>query len=135
MPHGMCYLWQPGVLGLHIVSDPLIALAYISIPCTLTYFVRKRTDLLFHWMFLCFAVFIVACGRTHLMEIWVIWHPGFRCHRGTDRARICADRDSARAAHSTGPATAEPIDAAHDQRGSGVGKSRTANARKPKYAE
>jgi hypothetical protein len=28
MPHGMCYLWQPGVLGLHVVSDALIKLAY-----------------------------------------------------------------------------------------------------------
>ena len=77
MPHGMCYLWQPGVLGLHVVSDALITLAYFSIPFTLIYFVRKRTDLQFHWMFLCFAVFIVACGTTHLMEIWVIWHPTY----------------------------------------------------------
>jgi signal transduction histidine kinase/ActR/RegA family two-component response regulator len=77
MPHGMCYLWQPGVLGLHVVSDALITLAYFSIPFTLVYFVRKRQDLQFHWMFLCFAVFIVACGTTHLMEIWVIWHPTY----------------------------------------------------------
>jgi len=77
MPHGMCYLWQPGVLGLHVVSDALITLAYFSIPFTLVYFVRKRKDLQFHWMFLCFAVFIVACGTTHLMEIWVIWHPTY----------------------------------------------------------
>jgi len=21
MPHGMCYLWQPQVLGLHVISD------------------------------------------------------------------------------------------------------------------
>ena len=77
MPHGMCYLWQPGVLGLHVVSDALITLAYFSIPFTLIYFVRKRKDLQFHWMFLCFAVFIVACGTTHLMEIWVIWHPTY----------------------------------------------------------
>ncbi len=75
MPHGMCYLWQPGVLGLHIVSDLLITLAYFSIPFTLLYFVRKRRDLEFNWMFVCFAIFIVACGATHLMEIWVIWHP------------------------------------------------------------
>jgi PAS domain S-box-containing protein len=26
-------------------------------------------------MFVCFAVFIVACGLTHLMEIVVVWHP------------------------------------------------------------
>jgi PAS domain S-box-containing protein len=75
MPHGMCYLWRPGVLGLHVACDSLIALAYFSIPFTLLYFVRKRHDLEFNWMFVCFAVFIVACGTTHLMEIWVIWHP------------------------------------------------------------
>jgi PAS domain S-box-containing protein len=75
MPHGHCYLWRPGVLWLHIVSDAFIALAYFSIPFTLVYFVRKRRDLEFNWMFVCFAVFIVACGTTHLMEILVIWHP------------------------------------------------------------
>jgi PAS domain-containing protein len=26
-------------------------------------------------MFLCFALFIVACGTTHVMEILSIWHP------------------------------------------------------------
>jgi signal transduction histidine kinase len=77
MPHGHCYFWNPGLLGLHITSDALIALAYYSIPFTLVYFVRNRRDLAFDWMFLCFAVFIVACGTTHLMEIWSIWHPTY----------------------------------------------------------
>ena len=77
MPHGHCYLWDPGVLWLHIASDALIALAYYSIPFTLVYFIRKRRDIPFNWMFLCFAIFIVACGTTHLMEIWVIWHPTY----------------------------------------------------------
>lgn len=75
MPHGMCYLWRPDVLSLHVASDTLITLAYFSIPFTLLYFVRKRKDLKFQWMFVCFAIFIVACGTTHLMEIVVIWHP------------------------------------------------------------
>ncbi len=77
MPHGHCYLWRPGVLWLHITSDALIALAYYSIPFTLVYFTRKRRDVPFNWMFLCFAIFIIACGTTHLMEIWVIWHPTY----------------------------------------------------------
>jgi signal transduction histidine kinase len=77
MPHGMCYLWRPGVLSLHLVSDALITLAYFSIPFTLVYFVRKRRELKFQWMFVCFAIFIVACGATHAMEIWVIWHPAY----------------------------------------------------------
>ena len=77
MPHGHCYLWKPGVLWLHIMSDAWIALAYYSIPFTLVYFIRKRRDVPFNWMFLCFAAFIIACGTTHLMEIWVIWHPTY----------------------------------------------------------
>ncbi len=75
MPHGHCYLWRPGVLWLHSVSDAIIALAYFSIPFTLIYFIRKRKDLPFNWMFWCFATFILACGTTHLMEIYVIWYP------------------------------------------------------------
>ncbi len=75
MPHGMCYLWQPAILGLHVSSDLLIALAYVSISLTLLYFVRRRRDIVFDWMFMCFAIFIVACGATHLMDVLVVWHP------------------------------------------------------------
>jgi signal transduction histidine kinase len=74
MPHGFCYLWSPGVLWLHLVSDSLIALAYATIPVTLVYFVRKRRDLPFNWMFLCFGMFILTCGATHAMEVWTLWH-------------------------------------------------------------
>ena len=77
LPHGYCYLWQPSLLTLHVVSDSIITLAYYSIPLVLVYFVRKRADLPFHWMFVLFAVFIVACGTTHLMEIWTLWHPSY----------------------------------------------------------
>lgn len=35
IPHGHCYLWQPELVWLHIISDSLIALAYYSIPITL----------------------------------------------------------------------------------------------------
>ncbi len=74
MPHGFCYLWNPGLVWLHAVSDALIALAYFSIPITLLYFIRKRKDLPFNWMFLCFGAFILACGSTHVMEVWTLWH-------------------------------------------------------------
>ncbi len=77
IPHGHCYLWQPGLVGLHILSDGLIALAYYSIPLMLVYFVRQRKDLPFDWMFLLFGTFIVACGTTHVMEIWTLWHPTY----------------------------------------------------------
>jgi len=78
MPHGMCYLWNSQIVWLHLVSDALITLAYVSIPITLVYFVRKRGDLPFHWMFLMFGAFILGCGATHLMEIWTLWHGTYR---------------------------------------------------------
>ncbi|MBD3562769.1 PAS domain S-box protein, partial [Planktothrix sp. FACHB-1355] len=77
IPHGHCYLWKPGLVGLHIASDLAIAVAYYSIPITLLYFVRKRQDLPFNWVFLLCGAFIVACGTTHLMEIWTLWHPTY----------------------------------------------------------
>lgn len=77
LPHGYCYLWTPGLVELHVVSDALIAISYLTIPVTLVYFIRKRRDIPFSWMFLCFGVFIVACGTTHLMEIWTIWFPAY----------------------------------------------------------
>jgi hypothetical protein len=58
MPHGHCYLWKPALVALHLLSDGLIALAYTSIPFTLVYFVRKRHDVPFNWIFFCFGVFI-----------------------------------------------------------------------------
>ena len=77
LPHGYCYLWNRGLLWLHLTSDLLIALAYFSIPITILYFVRKRRDLPFDWMFLSFGVFIVACGLTHLIEVWTLWHASY----------------------------------------------------------
>jgi len=77
MPHGHCYLWTPGIVWLHVISDALIALAYYSIPITLAWFVRRRRDIDFRWIFVCFAVFILACGTTHLMEIWNVWHGNY----------------------------------------------------------
>ena len=75
MPHGHCYFWDPRVVYLHVISDGLTALAYFTIPFTLIYLVNKRRDLSFDWIFLCFAIFIVACGMTHVMEIVSVWRP------------------------------------------------------------
>ncbi len=77
MPHGMCFLWNPDVLALHVISDLLIATAYYSIPVILLWFIRKRSDLPFMRIFVMFSMFIVACGTTHLLDVWTIWHPAY----------------------------------------------------------
>ena len=75
LPHGFCLLWDTNLVWLHTVSDAVITLAYYGIPFGLVYFVRKRQDLAFHWIFLLFGIFIFACGTTHLMNIWTLWQP------------------------------------------------------------
>ncbi len=75
IPHGFCLSWNPILLWLHVVSDVLITLSYYSIPLSLLYFIRKRKDLPYAWLFTMGALFIVACGTTHLMSAILIWIP------------------------------------------------------------
>ncbi len=78
MPHGQCLLWQEDLIWLHVGSDIAITLSYYAIPLMLVYFVWKRKDVPFHWMFIMFGIFIVACGTTHLMGIITIWNGAYR---------------------------------------------------------
>src|SRR3982074_3735735 len=82
MPHGMCFLWQPELIALHVASDSAIALAYYSIPIALSYFVLKRTDLAFPGIFVLTSLFILACGTTHVMGVWTLWYPDYRFDGG-----------------------------------------------------
>lgn len=74
-PHGICLLWRPELIWLHVVSDALIALAYISIPAALAVFALRRPDAMFGWVFWAFAGFLAACGVTHLLAVWTVWNP------------------------------------------------------------
>jgi len=74
LPHGHCYLWSPGVLWMNVVADILIAMAYFTIPFALLYIARRRRDLSFDWLVVCFGVFVVACGLTYVMDVWNVWH-------------------------------------------------------------
>jgi signal transduction histidine kinase len=76
MPHGHCYLWKPGLMGAHVVSDILIGLAYISISIIL-YTLVKRIKIQFDRIVLSFGVFIGACGLTHFMEVWNLWYADY----------------------------------------------------------
>ena len=77
LPHGHCYLWSPGVLWMNVVADILIAMAYFTIPFALLYIARRRRDLPFDWLVVCFGIFIVACGLTHVMDVWNVWHANY----------------------------------------------------------
>ena len=59
----------------HVTSDAVIAAAYFSIPVALSIFVSKRRDVDFGWIFWAFAIFIMACGFTHVLSIVTLWVP------------------------------------------------------------
>jgi signal transduction histidine kinase len=83
MPHGHCYLWQPGTLWLNVGSDALIAASYFAIPIAIYSFTsRRRSAFRFAWMPMMFGAFILLCGGTHIMEIWTVWHPIYRAAGG-----------------------------------------------------
>ena len=75
MPHGNCFLWQPGLLWLTVTANIVIALAYFSIPVALLYFVYKRKQVEFKGILLLFSLFIFSCGTTHVMHVVTIWRP------------------------------------------------------------
>ncbi len=75
IPHGHCYLWQTPLLGLHLISDAGIVLAYVCIPLLLFSFIRQRQDLPFSGIFVWFSAFIFSCGMIHLLSIITLWYP------------------------------------------------------------
>jgi PAS domain S-box-containing protein len=77
IPHGVCLLWEPGLLWLHVVSDTVIAISYYTIPLALIYFVTRRQDLAFRGIFVLTGAFILACGTTHVMGVVTLWHPDY----------------------------------------------------------
>lgn len=76
LPHGFCFLWDPRLVWLHVVSDSIIWISYTAIASTLALTMySNRRQLKFQLVFLLFGTFIVACGFTHLLEVVVLWKP------------------------------------------------------------
>jgi hypothetical protein len=70
MPHVFCYLGNSTLISVNLLSDLLIGTSYVVISLTLVYLVRASKGAIpFHWMFLAFGTFIIACGGTHFMEL------------------------------------------------------------------
>ncbi|WP_169729314.1 sensor domain-containing diguanylate cyclase [Solimonas soli] len=77
-PHGYCLAWDPFLVGADVIASALIALAYFSIPLTLTVFVRRNPTLHFNGLFAMFSLFIFACGAGHVVDIFSLWIPVYR---------------------------------------------------------
>jgi PAS domain-containing protein len=74
VPHGFCLTWDPQLLWLHAGSDAMALLAYLSIPSSLIWLLRRRRDRTYRWIAYLFVLFIV---RQH--TAWISSCSGCRC--------------------------------------------------------
>lgn len=80
MPHAVCWASDPQLIWTMVVTNLITFLSYFTICCTLLYLVRRTGRLIVReWAYFVvgFALFIVACGSTHLMEVVTTWKPMF----------------------------------------------------------
>jgi two-component system, chemotaxis family, sensor kinase Cph1 len=70
--------WTAALGWTHIVADLLTFAAYLAIPTTIWFFLRRRDDLPFPRVGWCFVAFIFACGVVHLLEAVIFWEPLYR---------------------------------------------------------
>ncbi len=80
MPHAVCWAAAPRLIWTMVVTNLVTFLSYSSICLTLLYLVRRtRRVIARDWAYFVvgFALFIVACGSTHLLEVVTTWVPVF----------------------------------------------------------
>lgn len=76
MPHAVCWRQDPRLIWTMVVTNAITFLSYAAICATLLYLARKTRKVIARdWAFFVvgFALFIVACGTTHLMEVVTTW--------------------------------------------------------------
>lgn len=80
MPHAVCWRQDPRLIWTMAVTNAVTFLSYSAICATLLYLLRRtRRVVARDWAYFVvgFALFIVACGSTHLMEVITTWIPVF----------------------------------------------------------
>ena len=80
MPHSVCWRQDPHLIWTMAVTNAITFLSYLSICIALFYLARKTGRAIARdWVFFLvgFALFIVACGSTHLLEVITTWIPIF----------------------------------------------------------
>lgn len=73
-PHEARLLWHPGLIWIYAASDLGIAVAFIAIAAALVLIARSR-DPAYRPIFWLFAIFIMLCGATHMVDVVTLWTP------------------------------------------------------------
>lgn len=110
IPHGYCFLWNKPLLWTHVTSDLVIGLSYVTIALTLGYLARQlRREIPFTLLMLAFGAFIIACGATHFIDVWTLWHPVYWFSGGVKVITAAASVTTACALPSIAPKVVSTI--------------------------
>lgn len=81
MPHAVCWRADQHLIWTMVISNAVTFLSYTTICLTLLVLVRRTRGVVIarDWVYFLtgFALFIVACGSTHLLEVVTTWSPIF----------------------------------------------------------
>ena len=80
MPHAVCWASDPRLIWTMVVTNFVTFLSYLTIALTLLFLVQRTGRILVRaWGYFVFgfALFILACGSTHLLEVITTWSPIF----------------------------------------------------------
>jgi signal transduction histidine kinase len=80
VPHAVCWAAAPNLIWTMVIADSVTFLSYVSLCVTLLFIARRTFRVMVRdwmWFVVGFALFIVACGSTHLMEVVTTWIPMF----------------------------------------------------------
>ena len=80
MPHAVCWASAPKLIWTMVITNFITFVSYFIISFTLVYLSqRTRRVIARDWAYFVigFALFIVACGTTHLLEVVTTWIPVF----------------------------------------------------------
>lgn len=78
MPRRECGNWSESLILVHNVADLAIFLSYFCISVALAYVVLKHRNIQFPKTLSMFALFIISCGATHLMDYIVFFLPIYK---------------------------------------------------------
>ena len=80
MPHAVCWASAPKLIWTMVITNSITFLSYLVICFTLLYLARRTQSVLARdWAYFVvgFALFIAACGSTHIFEVITTWIPVF----------------------------------------------------------
>jgi signal transduction histidine kinase len=80
MPHAVCWAAAPRLIWTMVIANSITFISYVTICATLLVLVRRTRQVIARdWAYFLvgFALFIVACGSTHLMDVVTTWIPVF----------------------------------------------------------